>query len=100
LINRSFGRSPKRQRRVSVAVSSKSGKTCGDHRSLVDRRPVTFLEIAQQPARGYARMPARILPRDQDCQLECVSQVERRQFLRYRLCDGQVPALQSPLEDC
>jgi hypothetical protein len=75
-----------------VAVSGESGKAGRDHRSLVDRRLVAFLEVAQQPSRGDARMPSRILSRDQDRQVERVSEVERRELLGCRLCDGQVPA--------
>jgi hypothetical protein len=44
-----------------VAVSGESGEAGRDHRSFVDRRLVAFLEVAQQPSRGDARMPARIL---------------------------------------
>jgi hypothetical protein len=58
-----------------------------------------FLEVAQQPAGGDARMPARILARDQDRQLERVGEVERREFPRRRLGDEQVAALECPAED-
>jgi hypothetical protein len=37
------------------------GEAGRDHRDLVDRRLVDFLEVAQQPARSDARIPARIL---------------------------------------
>jgi hypothetical protein len=61
-----------------VAVSSEGGKAGRDHRSFVDRRVVDFLEVAQQPSRGDATMPARIFPRDQHRELERVVEVERR----------------------
>jgi hypothetical protein len=48
-----------------VAVSYEGGEAGRDHRSFFDRRGVAFLEVAQHPARGHARMPARILARDQ-----------------------------------
>jgi hypothetical protein len=66
------------QRRVSVAVTGESGEAGCDHRTLVDRRLVAALEVTQQPARGDALMPTRILARDQDRQLERVAEVERR----------------------
>jgi hypothetical protein len=43
-------------------------------------------------------MPARILAGDQDCELERVGQVERRQLSRNRFCDGQVAALEGSPE--
>jgi hypothetical protein len=61
-----------------VAVSGEGGKAGRDHRSFVNRRVVDFLEVAQQPTRGDARMPARIPACDQDRELERVSEVERR----------------------
>jgi hypothetical protein len=60
-----------------VAVSGEGGETGRDHRSFVDRRLVAFLEVAQQPSRGHARVPARILACDQHRQVERVSEVER-----------------------
>jgi hypothetical protein len=73
---RSFGDGPKCPRRVLVTVADEGSEAGRNHRSFVDRGVVTFLEVAQQPARGHARMPARILARDQDRQLERVDQVE------------------------
>jgi hypothetical protein len=64
--SRSFGHGPKCQRRVSGAVPGEGGQAGRDHRGLVDRRVVTILEVAQQPSRRDARMPARILACDQD----------------------------------
>jgi hypothetical protein len=61
-----------------VAVSGESGEAGRDHRCFIDRGLVAFLEVAQQPARGHTRMPARILVRDQDRQLERVLEVKRR----------------------
>jgi hypothetical protein len=61
-----------------VAVSDKSGKEGRDHRGLIDRRLVASLEVAEQPSRRDARMPARIFTRDQNRELERVGQVERR----------------------
>jgi hypothetical protein len=59
-----------------VAVSGESGEAGCDHRSFVDRRVGAFLEVAQQPARGDARMPAWILSGDQHRQVERVGEVE------------------------
>jgi hypothetical protein len=53
-----------------MAVSGKGDEAGRDHRSFVDRRIVAFLEVTQQPSRGDARMPARILARDQHRQVE------------------------------
>jgi hypothetical protein len=44
-------------------------------------------------------VPTRIFSRDQHRELERVVQVERRQFLRRRLGDDQVAALEGPPED-
>jgi hypothetical protein len=60
---------------------------------------VAVLEVAEQPARRDARMPARILARDQDRQLKGVDEVERRELLCRRLRDQQVSMLKRPLED-
>jgi hypothetical protein len=75
---RSFGHGSECQRRVPVAVAGKGGEAGRDHRCLVDRDAIGFLEVAQQPARSHTRMPARILVRDQDRQVERVVEVERR----------------------
>jgi hypothetical protein len=44
-------------------------------------------------------MPARILARDQDRQLERVDEVERRELLRRSLGDEQVAVLERPAKD-
>jgi hypothetical protein len=44
----------------------------------VNRRVVAFLEIAEQPTCGDARMPTPVLSRDQHRQVERVREVERR----------------------
>jgi len=82
-----------------VAVAGQGGQAGRDHRGLVDRRLVDFLEVAQQPARSHTRMPARILSRDQDRQVERVLEAERRQLFRRRLGDEQVPALYRSVEN-
>jgi hypothetical protein len=97
--SRSFGHGPKCQRRVSVAVSGECGEAGGGHRSLVDRRVVTFLEVAKQPARGDAGMPTRILARDQDRQLKRFGKAQPADLLRRRLGDEEVPALKCSAED-
>jgi hypothetical protein len=61
-----------------VAISDEGGEAGRGQRGFVDRRLVAFLEIAQQPAGGDARVPARILARDQDRQVERVLEAERR----------------------
>jgi hypothetical protein len=44
-------------------------------------------------------MPARIIARDQDGQLERIAEIDLRELLRSRLGSEQVPALQRFLED-
>jgi hypothetical protein len=61
-----------------VPVACESGEAGGDHRSFVDRRFFALLEVTLQPPRSDARMPARLLARDQDRQLERVDKVETR----------------------
>jgi hypothetical protein len=59
-----------------VAVSGEGGEAGRDHRGLVDRPVVAILEVAQQPSRRDARVPTRILSRDQHRQLERIGEVE------------------------
>jgi hypothetical protein len=66
---------------------------------LVDRRLGVLLEVAQQPAGRDPRMPARILAGDQDRQLQRVGEADPKKLLRRRLGNGQVAALDCPLED-
>jgi hypothetical protein len=98
--SRSFSHGPKGQRRVPVAVSGERSEARSDHRSFVDRRVVAFLEIAQQPARRDERLPARILARDQQRQLERLGEADPSDLLRRRLRDEQVPALERSTKDC
>jgi hypothetical protein len=56
-----------------------------------------FLEVAQPPRRN-ARMPARILARDQQRQLEGVEEAELRELSRHGDGSGDVPALERLLE--
>jgi hypothetical protein len=44
-------------------------------------------------------MPARILARDQDREVECVSEVERRSSFAGRFGDEQIAALECAAED-
>jgi hypothetical protein len=60
----SFGHGAKRLERGLVFSAGQRRQARCDHRSLVDGR-VGFLEVAEQPSHGDARMPARILSRDQ-----------------------------------
>jgi hypothetical protein len=71
-----------------MTISGQSGEAGCDQRSLVDRRVVAFLEVAQQPSRGDARMPARILARDQD---------DERVFALDRSTEGFAPPASVPL---
>jgi hypothetical protein len=64
--SRSLSQGPKCQCPVPVAVAVKGGEAGRSHCGLVDRRVAALLEVAQQPARCHARMPARILASDQD----------------------------------
>jgi hypothetical protein len=57
-----------------------------------------LLEVAKQPARGDAQMPARILARDQDRELERIAESDLRELLRSRLGSKQVPALKCLLD--
>jgi hypothetical protein len=95
----SFGRGSQHQGSISMPISGKGAEAARDHHGLVDRRLVAFLEVARQPSRGDARMPARILPRDQHRQLERILEAERWQLLRRRLGDEQVPVLDCAAED-
>jgi hypothetical protein len=70
-----------------VAVAGKSREAGRDHRRFLDRRTVALFEVAEQPSCGHARVPVRLLPRDQHGQVERVGQVERRLLLRRRLGD-------------
>jgi hypothetical protein len=82
-----------------VTVSGEGGEAGRDHYCLVDRRLVAVLELAQERPGGDARVPARLLPRDHNGQLKRVGEVERRQLLRRRFDDEQVPMLEGQLED-
>jgi hypothetical protein len=86
-------------RGVSLAGAAECGEARGGERGLVDRRLGVLLEVAQQPAGGNARMPARVLARDQDRQLECIAEADPEQLPRRRLGDGQVAALDRPSKD-
>jgi hypothetical protein len=48
-----------------VLPAGQRRETGGSQRRLVDRRVVMLVEVATQPAGGDARVPARILARDQ-----------------------------------
>jgi hypothetical protein len=47
----------------------------------VAKIPIRLLEVAQQPACGDPRMPARVLAGDQERQLERVGEPEPRELL-------------------
>jgi hypothetical protein len=55
-----------------------ANEQAANHCSFLDRRVVAFLEVAQQPACRDARVPARLLSRDQHRQVKRVSEAERR----------------------
>jgi hypothetical protein len=61
-----------------VTVAGQSGEAGRDHRSFIDRRVVDLLEVAQQPSRRDARMPAWSLTRYQHRQVERADEAERR----------------------
>jgi hypothetical protein len=86
-------------RRVRCAIASKCGKAGGYYDGLVNRRARTFLEIAQQPASGDPRMPARVLTRDQHGQLERIAEADLWEILRGCLSSEQVPAFKGLLEN-
>jgi hypothetical protein len=65
-----------------VAVAGERGEARRDHHSLVDRRLVALLEVAQEPAGRDPGVPARILAGDQERQLERVDKAERRELRR------------------
>jgi hypothetical protein len=75
-----------------VAISGESGEAGYDHRCLLDHR-LTLLEAAQQPPRREPRMPARILPCDQQRQLEGLAEAQPADLLRGRLRDEQAGGL-------
>jgi hypothetical protein len=89
-------------RSVSTAVSSSRGQrreARGDQRRLVDRHAVVLVEVAAKPAGGDARMPARILARDQQRQVESLGQADPADLLRGRFGDEQVAALERSTKD-
>jgi len=73
-------------RSVRAAASwpspAERGEAGRDQRGLVDRRLVAVLEVAQEPAGGDSRMPARLLARDQQSQLERVRETDPWKLFR------------------
>jgi hypothetical protein len=95
----SISHRPKRQRRVPGAVSGERAQARRDHRSLVDRRLVDFLEVAQQPACGDARVPTRIRARDQDRQLQRLFKTESPELPGGRFGDDEVAVRECSAKD-
>jgi hypothetical protein len=94
-----FGEGSKRLGGRLVFSTEQRRQARGDQRRLVDRRLVMLVQVATKPARRDARMPARVLARDQDRQLESLGEAYPKELPRRRLSDGQVPALDRPSED-
>jgi hypothetical protein len=65
-------------RRLLAADAGKCDETRRGQSGFLNRHVRMLFEEAQQPAGCHARMPAPILLRDQDRQLERVREVERR----------------------
>jgi hypothetical protein len=61
--SRSLGHGSKCQRCILAAISGEGGEAGRDQRNLVDRCVGNFLEVAEQPARGDARVPGRVVAR-------------------------------------
>jgi hypothetical protein len=60
----------------------------------------TLLEVAQQPAGRNPWLPAQVLPRDQQRQLERLGEADPADLFRRHLGDEQVLVLERPAEDC
>jgi len=82
-----------------VVPSAERGQRSRGKRRVADRRLVVLLEPAQQPARRDARVPVRILERDQGRELEQLAERRPAELAERRLGDEEVAALERPLED-
>jgi hypothetical protein len=82
-----------------MAVSRECGEAGGDECSFVDRRALAVLEVTEQPSSGDPRVSTRLLPSDEDRQLEGVREGDARQLPRSGLGRRKIPALERPLED-
>ena len=101
-----------RARLVALSATTRSVRAASPRRSpaRAERQAATIaassivapshsFEVAQQPSCGHAWVPAWILLRYQHRQLERVFEAERRQLLRRRLGDEQIPMLECAAED-
>jgi hypothetical protein len=61
-----------------VTIAAERAEGNGHHRCLLNRRVVVLLEVTLKPARRDPRMPARVLPRDQDRELEGLLEADAR----------------------
>jgi len=61
-----------------VEVGAESREAGCSHRGLGDRRLGPLLEVAQEPPRRYPWMPARLLARNQERELERIGEADAR----------------------
>jgi hypothetical protein len=97
--SRPFGHGSENPRGFIVPVAREGREAARDHRRLLNCRCGMLLEVEAQPTSSHARVPLRLLLRDQQRQLERLVEGDPADFLRRRLGDQQVAALERPLED-
>ena len=85
--------------RLLAASGTKREEAGRRHPGLLDRRFRALLEVTQQPAGGDAGVATRILPRDQERQLERLAEADPADLLRRRLGDDQVLVLERSTKD-
>jgi len=77
---RCFGHGTQGRPRLLIGAAGQRDQAGGGQGGLLDRHVGMLLEQAQEPPRRDARMPARILPCNQDRQLERVDETQLREI--------------------
>jgi hypothetical protein len=83
--SRSLSHGPQRLDGGFAASARERREACGNDRRLVDRDVERLVEVEAEPAGGHPRVPARILARDQQRELEGLGKTEAPDLLRSRV---------------
>jgi hypothetical protein len=82
-----------------TSLSTQRDERCSDEHDVIDRRPVVFFEVAEQPACGDTLVPMWFALGNQDRQFEGLFERDPPNLVRGRFSNEQVAAFERPAEN-